>query len=214
LLLAVAVPREAAAQALAPVFGNGPIPDSPYTSWSLFLQCNPEWLLDKQDAALRDVFAAYRAFGRTSGPKHAAVWFVKSKSSVEAAVAENPRNLDIERSVSYCTRFGLRPSEGPHIVVTTVHPDRWKKGTGAPAQDGDPIIVLALGEKSADDVVGLLKRLNDQVVEERLSQKELASESYWQSWGRIVDGVCRFFDKVKFTIDAKFLSIERTGVCN
>lgn len=30
------------AQAPTPVYGNGPIPDKPFTSWSLFLMCNPE----------------------------------------------------------------------------------------------------------------------------------------------------------------------------
>jgi hypothetical protein len=53
------------AQALAPVYGNGPIPDTPFTSWSLFLMCNPEWLLKKQEATLHRVFEAYLAFGRT-----------------------------------------------------------------------------------------------------------------------------------------------------
>jgi hypothetical protein len=214
LLVAAVCARPAAGQAPAPVFGNGPIPDKPFASWSLFLPCNPQWLLDKQEAALRDLFAAYRAFAVTSGSRHAAVWFVKSKSSVERAVAEDPKSLDIERSVSYCQRFRLVPSEGPHIVVTTTHPDRWAPPADSSSRPGDPLVVLALGEKTAEEIARLIRRLNDQVVSERLSQQDLASESYWQSWLRVVDGVCRFFDKVKFTVDAKVVNIERTGVCN
>ncbi len=96
--------RTTSAQAQVPVFGDGPIPyrdprsSNPFTSWSLFLVCNLEWLLEKRESDLREVFEAYREFGRTSGSHHAAVWFVKSKSMDQA----NPKNLDIERSVNYC----------------------------------------------------------------------------------------------------------------
>ena len=62
----------AAAQAPVAVFGDGSIPDQPFTTWSLFLMCNPAWLLDKQTSTLRDVFWAYLAFARTSGSRHAA----------------------------------------------------------------------------------------------------------------------------------------------
>ena len=207
--------RTASAQAQVPVFGDGPIPSNPwFRSWSLFLVCNPEWLLEQHVSDLWEVFTAYTAFGRTSGSHHAAVWFVTSKSGgTPVDVAQDPRSLDIERSVTYCQRFGLRPSEGPHIVVTTVHPDRWTRDGATPTGAGDPIVVLSLGGSRPADVVELLKKLNDQVLAEHLSQQELASIAYWQSWLRIFDKACHLFDRVKFTVTAKVFSIEKTGVC-
>jgi hypothetical protein len=41
--------------------------------------CNPEWLLKKQEATLHRVCETYVAFGKTTGPRHAAVWFIKPK---------------------------------------------------------------------------------------------------------------------------------------
>jgi hypothetical protein len=216
LLAGSLLPQLATAQAPTPVFGDGPIPDRPFTTWSLFLMCNPEWLLGKQASTLREVFWAYRAFGRTSGSRHAAVWFLTSKLGADpTSVAADPKNLDINRSVTYCQRFGLVSSEGPHIVVTTKHPDRWTPEVAVPSKTGDPMVVLALGGSAPDDIVELLKKLNDQVLAERLSQRELDSAQYWRSWIRVFENIChRAFDKVKFTVSAKYLSIERTGLCN
>src|SRR5262245_16045343 len=106
LVLAVLLLRAvAAAQDPTPVFGDGPIPEQPYTSWSLFLTCNPEWLVGKKAEDLRGVFEAYRSFARTTGPRHAAVWFVKAVAGEPGGVAANQQNLDVERSVRYCDRF-------------------------------------------------------------------------------------------------------------
>lgn len=207
----------ATAQNLAPVFGDGPIPEQPFRTWSLFLMCNLEWVLDKRAAALGQVFDAYLAFGQTSGREHAAVWFVTEKMDAGDPwrVAANPKSIDVERSVTYCKRFGLVSSEGPHIVVTTTYPDRWAPGAALPTGTGDPIVVLALGGSTPDDIIELLKRLNNQVLAERLSGQELASAQYWRSWIRVVEQVChRAFDKVRFTVTAKVFSIERTGICN
>jgi hypothetical protein len=203
----------AAAQAPTPVYGNGPIPDSPFTSWSLFLMCNPEWLLKKQEPILRSVFEAYLAFALTTGRRHAAVWFVKPKPAGNGPPWANPENIDVERSVYYCQRFKLDPSEGPHIVVTTTHPDRWAPGTPSPGANGDSFVLLALGGSEPDDIVRLLKKLNDQVLVEKLSQRELDSAQYWQSWVRVLESACRFFDKVKFTVRAKIVDVEKTGLC-
>src|SRR5947208_16823982 len=43
-LLAALMPVTAFPQAQVPVYGDGPIPETGFTSWSLFLMCNPEWL--------------------------------------------------------------------------------------------------------------------------------------------------------------------------
>lgn len=202
------------AQEQTPVYGNGPIPDKPFTSWSLFLMCNPEWLLKKQETTLQRVFEAYLAFAITTGPRHAAVWFIKPKPAGKSAAWANPENIDVDRSVYYCQRFRLAGSEGPHIVVSTTHPDRWTPGPPSGTTTGDASVVLALGGSEPDAIIQLLKKLNDQVVSEKLFQAALDSVQYWQSWARVLETACRFLDKVKFTVSAKIVNIERTGVCN
>jgi len=205
----------ASAQAPVPVFGDGTIPDQPIATRSLFLMCNPAWLLDKETLALRDVFWAYRAFARTSGNRHAAVWFVNSRlGSDPTTVATDPKNLDIERNVSDCRRFELKSSEGPHIVVTTTHPDRWTADTATPpTQTGDSIVVLALGASAPNHFMELLKKLNDQVLAERLSQQEVASAQYFLSWVRALEKACKVLDNVKFIVKARVFSVEKTGLC-
>jgi len=58
---------EALGQAQVPLKPHQTIPGKPFTSWSLFLVCDPEWLLPGQEAALRDLQGRYRAFGDTTG---------------------------------------------------------------------------------------------------------------------------------------------------
>lgn len=212
-LVLVLMPVAAAAQAPTPVFGDGPIPDEPYSSWSLFLTCNPEWLLDKKAEDLRRVFEAYRSFALTTGPRHAAVWFVKTSPGERTGVAAAPQNLDVERSVLYCDRFALPASEGPHIVVTVAHPDRWRPEAPAAPGGGDPIVILALAQSAPDDIVKLLTKLNDQIRAERLSQKALTTDQYWRSWVRVFETGCHLLDRVKFTVSAKFVTVESTGIC-
>src|SRR5712691_7252717 len=117
-----------------PVVPAQVIPDKPFTSWSLFLVCDPKWLIPGQEAALGDLSVRYKAFGDTTGPNHAAVWFEEAAVIPELIGLEDgkailrhriPGSVDVSRNVYYCRIFGLVPSEGPHIVITTVHPDRW-----------------------------------------------------------------------------------------
>ena len=182
------------------VFGDGEIPDKPFTSWSLFLMCNPEWLTAKKKPALRQVFEAYVAFARTTGDRHAGVWFVVKDGSRDKAA-----DLDVERNVRYCQKFNLTPGEGPHVVVVTTHPDQWKPT--------DAVVMLALGGSDTGDIITLFRKLNDQIVTEQLSQKALTSKQYWLSWVRVLEKGCKLLDNVKFMVTAEFVKVEKTGVC-
>jgi hypothetical protein len=212
-LLAALTPVSAFAQAPVPVYGDGPIPETGFTSWSLFLMCNPEWLLKKQEQALQSVFEAYLAFATTTGARHAAVWFIKPRRAGKSPLWGNPENLDIDRSVYFCQKIRLVPSEGPHVVVMTTHPDRWTPENPQEGSKGDPLVVLALGGSEPNDAIRLLRKLNDQVAAERLSQRDLNAVQYWQSWVRILETGCRLFDKVKFAVKASVVSVEKTGIC-
>lgn len=214
LLVGALIPLPSSAQAPTPVYGNGPIPEAQFKSWSLFLMCNPEWLLKKQEAALHKVFEAYLAFAMTTGRDHAAVWFVKPKPSKKSVLWGNPENIDVDRSVYYCQRFRLTSTEGPHILVTTTHPDRLMLDLSASLTQGDAFVLLALGGSEPDDVIRLLGILNNQVLSAQLSQVEIDKAQYWQLWVRILERGCRLFDNVKFTVSAKVFNIEKTGLCS
>ena len=91
-------------------------------SWSLFLVCNPAWFLEENQPNLRNLYTQFNAFSKVIGPTHLAVWFWKQNPS-----GWTPKVLgdvmDENRHNSYCTKFGLLPSESPHVLVTTLHPD-------------------------------------------------------------------------------------------
>lgn len=202
MLISLFVPESRAiGQAAVPLKPYQTIPGKPFTSWSLFLVCDPAWLLPGQEAALRDLQVRYKAFGDTTGPRHAAVWF-------ESVVAgrQVTGSIDVNRNVEYCGKFQLVPSEGPHVVVTTVHPDQWKLG--------DSKIVLAFAGRSAQDIQDQLSKLNDQVAAQRLSQKELDSVAWWNSWAEIIETTCQWLSKVKWSVDAKLVKVDRSGVCS
>lgn len=64
----------------------------------------------------------------------------------------------MDRSNAYCTKYGLRPSQSPHVLVTTAYPD-----LAAPIGNDH---VLALNGTSAEDIQTLLSKLADQLVVE------------------------------------------------
>jgi hypothetical protein len=185
------------AQERVPLLWNQEIPTAGYRSWSLFLVCDPAWLHPERAEALLDLRRRYGYFGDTTGPAHAAVWFTTT--------ADPDSPLDVERMRQYCDRFTLVGSEGPHIVVTTVHPDRWTPG--------DSRIVLAFGELPARDIQERLSKLNDRITLGGLWREELDSERWWAVWVRVLESACDWLDKVKWGINAKVLRIEREGVC-
>jgi hypothetical protein len=188
------------------------IPGQPFTSWSLFLICDPGWLVPDEAPKVRDLQARYEAFGQTTGPGHAAVWFEKvgprqiRDDGKVLSWWRVPGSIDVERNVTYCRKFDLVPSEGPHIVVTTIHPDRWASG--------DSKIVLSFGSRSAQTIRDQLSKLNDQIAGKRLSQKQLDSAAWWDGWREVLETACKWLSKLKWSVDAKLVKVERAGICN
>ena len=70
---AVSVPLVGRSQALFEVTPTVEIPHD-YSSWSLFLVCNPAWINENGDKGVAELFNQYRAFGRAIGPKNLAIW--------------------------------------------------------------------------------------------------------------------------------------------
>src|ERR1700722_2641216 len=137
---------------------TGKIPTN-FKTYSLFLVCKPQWLVPEKSIGLYQLYQQFENFGRTIGNDNAAVWFWKSKRSAhDPALAEN---VDVERSVRFCQAWKLKPSEGPHLVVTTIYPDESALSSGLPKGSA----VYGLGNMSSKEISDLLVKLTDELVE-------------------------------------------------
>jgi hypothetical protein len=169
-----------------------------YSSWSLFLVCNPAWIVQNGDKGFVELFNRYRAFGHAIGPKNLAIWFWKKP-------AETPTsdNTDVDRSSIYCERYKLLPSESPHVLVTTRYPD-----------DPDPgdRFVVRLNNLDAQDGALALTKLADQLLVTGLSQTELDINYTWRrvlaAVGSAVSATGCYFNKVSFSFKTGIINAE------
>jgi hypothetical protein len=130
-----------------------------FKTYTLFLVCNPQWLDPTKNSGLYDLYVQFQAFGRAIGDDNAAVWFWKS-DGYERSDASLAKILDVERSVRFCQAWKLKPSEGPHLVITATYPDESHLAAGL-SQDH---AVYALANMSPPDISSLLAKLTDQLV--------------------------------------------------
>lgn len=161
------------AQAFVGVRGQEPIPVKGFRTWSLFLVTNQEWLVPAGTGRLQDLYDRSRAFGRTIGDDHVAVWFWKQNGPPTAA------NVDVERAIAYCRMLKLKPGDGPYLLFTAAPPDE----RVAP----DAFQVFALGGRTADETGRLLTTLGDQLVTEGVVRGgrlalEPGSDDFWSAW--------------------------------
>jgi hypothetical protein len=204
----------------------------PFTSWSLFLVCNPAWLDEDNAGRLWELYEQYLTFGRAIGPKHLAVWFwtdktpepspldrhiaVTTKTSATKATLQPAAvlsyTLDVDRSIAYCEKFGLKPSESPHIIVTTRRPEisySWKE---AGFYTSSNQVVITLANADATEMTVLLTTLADQLLIEGLNQEAIDSKQYWQSWWRSLRNTWRpigtLAEKLAVTIDTRIFKAE------
>ena len=159
--------QRVSAQAVVFVPATEAIPKN-YRTWSLFLICNPKWLTSTTNDHARmtpPLFALYnqfKSFGRTIGGDHAAVWFWK-KMSRSPLNDDLVSNVDVERSVKFCAAWNLKPSAGPHVVVTSTYPDESVLPKGLPANSA----VFELGNMTADKISDLLAKVVDELVQNK-----------------------------------------------
>lgn len=204
--LCAAPAMPAGAQAPEPLFGPDQAVPREYRSWSLFVVCNPAWLLEGRASDLLTLYRQFEAFGHSIGPDNAAIWFWKTAD--RGALSGDTRLaalLDVSRSATYCAKYGLLPSEGPHVLVTTSYPED---------PPGD-YSVLKLNGLQAADIGLLLSRLADQVLVTGLDQEELDSELSWRrlqdAAERVLSAGLGWIDRVSFAIDTKFFKLEIEG---
>jgi hypothetical protein len=185
------------AQAVVELLPDQPVPAG-YETQSIFLICNPAWLLGEREADLLSLHAYFEAFGRAIGRDNAAVWFWQSAPDLEDGLADD---LDVERSAELCRQLGLKPSESPHIVVTS----SWDRDH----------LVLALGGLNASGIQQVLVRLADRLIAGGIDDADVQSEVYWQTWYAAADGMLRGLTRlasaVKVTFDTKFFKVELDG---
>jgi hypothetical protein len=169
-----------------------------YESWSLFLVCNPAWIIQNQDEGIATLFDQYRTFGDAIGPKNLAIWFWK-----EPAPEPTAELTDVSRSSEYCERFKLLPSKGPYVLVTTQHPD---------AQEVGDYFFVSLNGLPPQDSADLLAKLTDQLLVTGLDQPALDASTRWQrslaAALAVVSSAGSYFNQVSFTFNTGFFKAE------
>ncbi len=201
-LSVVAGTEQAAAQDKAEVKREETIPRR-YKTYSLFLVCNPEWLEhgqgDKNSDQLYRLYQQFDNFGRTIGSDNVAVWFWISGGDTKRTEAR-AEDVDVERSVRFCQAWHLKPSAGPHIVVTSTYPDESDLSSGLPKDSA----VFELGNMELKQISKLLAKLTDELVEK--GHVEIASEAPETRWVRLLGAVQQTINKFgcawSFKIDA------------
>jgi hypothetical protein len=153
-----------------------------YKTYSLFLVCNPQWLDQDRSADLHNLYLRFQNFGRAIGDDHLAVWFWKSEG--RTSNGELAQDVDVERSVRFCQAWKLKPSEGPHVVVTSTYPKESDRSSGSPKD----IAVYALGSMVPKDISALLAKLTDDLVANgRVSGGEAAQPAPPGLWVRLLE---------------------------
>ena len=180
-----------------------------YNSWSVFLVCNPGWLLDNNHSKLIDLYREFVAFGTVIGPKNAAIWFSKAngKAADSANNAESfAEHYDASRAAQFCEKYHVLPSRSPYIIVTTERPNL-KDSLG-------DYYKMSLGGADAETTLHLLQSLADQIVSENLDQEDLDSETYWRKWEQIgrdfLSNSGNVLNRLSISIDTHFFKIELT----
>ena len=169
-----------------------------YRSWSLFLICNPAWIVQNGETGIPELYRQYKAFGDAIGPRNLAIWFWKQSANAPSADL-----TDVSRSSQYCEKYKLLPSESPFVLITTQYPDE--------ANVGDRYIVK-LGGLDAKESALALAKLTDQILVTGLNQKDLDARDRWQrmlvATRNAVSMAGCYFNKVSFSLKTRVLAVE------
>lgn len=168
-----------------------------FKTYSLFLVCNPEWLTAEKSKDLYALYSQFKNFGRTIGPDNDAVWFWLRDAHADSDLA---KNVDVERSVRFCQAWKLKPSAGPHLVVTCTYPDESSLSSGTPKDTG----VYELGNMKSNEIGHLLASLTDALLEMRGRSYSLSTPNYF--WEGLLESTQRLINSFgcawSFKVDA------------
>jgi hypothetical protein len=132
-----------------------------FKTYALFLICNPAWLEAPRQSGSQTAFL-YRSFlnfGHAIGDDNLALWFWSSPTGTKTAIPL-PENVDVARSARFCRAWRLKPSEGPHLVITSTYPNEKDLKPGLPKDSA----VFQLGSMTNDQITRLLSKLTDQLL--------------------------------------------------
>lgn len=165
---------------ISPHFVSFDLVSRKYKVYCLFLVPSAEWKHKSDELKL--LREAFLNFGSAIGEGRLAIWFLegsvfptytkvskvgKSEELVEELVVDErenkPESVDIERSKSYCDKFGLDYNEGPFVVVTRTRPDL--------TPPGDETIVLKLHDIDISRAVFILNVLEQDLRTERKTRR-------------------------------------------
>jgi len=139
-------------QAATIIYGPRPIPRE-FKSWSLFLICNPGWVVAEKDQQVSKLYDRFLGFGWAIGRENSAVWFWKRESPTISA-----QNVDVERSARFCKAYNLKPSRSPYLLITTTYP------TEDSAMSKVDHAIFELGKMTPEEVTDLLAKLTDDLL--------------------------------------------------
>lgn len=143
--------------------------------------CNPQWLAPEKSDDLNKLYIQFQNFGRAIGSDHLAVWFWRPQSRKrETKLAQD---VDVERSVRFCKAWKLKPSAGPHLVVTSTYPDESNLSSGLPTSTA----VYQLGNMNPNDISALIARLTDELVEKGHVDESVVSPAPPVLWVRLLE---------------------------
>jgi hypothetical protein len=211
-LALLAVPLVANAQGYEEVFPTGEIPrqsrwTGEYKSWSLFLVCNPEWLMPAKDQDLAGLYSWFKRFGDAIGRDNLAVWFWNRRAPLhDPKLAEY---VDVARSAEFCRELKLRPSEGPFLVITSTYPSL----ESFPGERDRA--VFPLGGRTPRDLAILLRGLtNDLLLTGKVDPGNYPVSSV-RLWERLLEAtqsnLTKFGCGVAPKIQVSVLSLELSG---
>jgi hypothetical protein len=175
-----------------------------YETYSLFLLTNLEWHSELDNEGLRRVYETYRLFGDLIGPKHLAVWFwqqLPDKYDGKTRTHVTKENIDVRRSADFAGAYGLRVSEGPHVVLLRMHPNDARRSKDA------TISSVQLSRLPPRSVDALLNALAGAITEGELLEQIASKEQWLRFTGRakgLAHAVSGFLNRIEFTVKSPF----------
>jgi hypothetical protein len=201
--MVVLAANKAYGQEVAPLYTpKAPIPKGSYKTWSLFLINNPQWVVAQNNTKIKQLYDQFEAFGKAIGRNHVAVWFWSQNIWEDSSYY---KAVDVIRSEEFCEKLQLAPSGGPYVLITADFP-----GTGL-INDSSTFLptklqnysILSLNNKSASEIMDVLSRAADKIVENRISALNASSADYWSSWQRAFEAIREFLSNRQMTVTIK-----------
>jgi len=151
-----------------------------FTTWSLFLVCDPTWGSVEEREDLIRLYTAYINIGIAANKDHAPLWPFRVTPGGDAS------EIDPSKSRPYCEALRLDPSHAPFVIITAHPPDS--------IGPSDPKILLSFGNRRGQDITTMLLALSERMGDQDLAKTKAGSREWWLAWGKVSNWMrCRFW---------------------